>query len=108
VARAHECGASYILASFGMTLRESQPGVLLHPTDRLFPACGSSTNNGLARAIPAAANKRAAAGTNLSRTMWPAMKSPRGCAVRGGRSFSTGIAVQSILKQITTQIPQGR
>jgi DNA repair photolyase len=37
VARAHECGASYILASFGMTLRDRQRTYYYAQLDRLFP-----------------------------------------------------------------------
>ena len=37
VARAHDCGASYILASFGMTLRDRQRAHYYTQLDRLFP-----------------------------------------------------------------------
>lgn len=37
VSRAHECGASYILASFGMTLRDRQRAYYYTQLDRLFP-----------------------------------------------------------------------
>ncbi len=37
VARAHECGASYILAAFGMTLRDRQRAHYYAQLDRLFP-----------------------------------------------------------------------
>jgi DNA repair photolyase len=37
VARAHDCGASYILASFGMTLRDRQRAYYYAQLDRLFP-----------------------------------------------------------------------
>jgi DNA repair photolyase len=37
VARAHDCGASYILASFGMTLRDRQRAYYYTQLDRLFP-----------------------------------------------------------------------
>lgn len=37
VSRAHECGASYILASFGMTLRDRQRAYYYAQLDRLFP-----------------------------------------------------------------------
>ena len=37
VARAHECGAAYILAAFGMTLRDRQRAYYYAQLDRLFP-----------------------------------------------------------------------
>jgi DNA repair photolyase len=37
VARAHDCGAAYILASFGMTLRDRQRAYYYAQLDRLFP-----------------------------------------------------------------------
>lgn len=37
VARAHDCGASYILASFGMTLRDRQRAYYYTQLERLFP-----------------------------------------------------------------------
>jgi DNA repair photolyase len=37
VTRAKECGASYILASFGMTLRDRQRAYYYAQLDRLFP-----------------------------------------------------------------------
>jgi len=37
VTHAHECGASYILASFGMTLRDRQRAYYYTQPDRLFP-----------------------------------------------------------------------
>jgi DNA repair photolyase len=37
VSRAHDCGASYILASFGMTLRDRQRAYYYAQLDRLFP-----------------------------------------------------------------------
>jgi DNA repair photolyase len=37
VTRAHDCGASYILASFGMTLRNRQRAYYYAQLDRLFP-----------------------------------------------------------------------
>ncbi len=37
VTRAHECGASYILASFGMTLRDRQRAYYYDRLDALFP-----------------------------------------------------------------------
>jgi DNA repair photolyase len=37
VTRAHECGASYILAAFGMTLRDRQRAYYYAQLDRLFP-----------------------------------------------------------------------
>jgi DNA repair photolyase len=37
VTRAHECGASYIIASFGMTLRDRQRAYYYDQLDKLFP-----------------------------------------------------------------------
>jgi DNA repair photolyase len=37
VTRAKECGASYVLASFGMTLRDRQRAYYYAQLDRLFP-----------------------------------------------------------------------
>jgi DNA repair photolyase len=37
VTRAHECGAAYVLASFGMTLRDRQRAYYYTQLDRLFP-----------------------------------------------------------------------
>ena len=37
VSRAHDCGAAYILASFGMTLRDRQRAHYYAQLDRLFP-----------------------------------------------------------------------
>jgi len=38
VTRAHDCGASYILASFGMPLRDRQRAYYYAQLDRLFPS----------------------------------------------------------------------
>ncbi len=56
VARAHECGASYILASFGMTLRDRQRAYYYTQLDRLFPGLRKQYEQRFGARYSAAAN----------------------------------------------------
>jgi DNA repair photolyase len=56
VARAHECGASYILASFGMTLRDRQRAYYYAQLDRLFPGLRQQYERRFGHRYSAAAN----------------------------------------------------
>ena len=69
VSRAHDCGASYILASFGMTLRDRQRAHYYAQLDRLFPGLRKQYERRFGDRYSASANRRAPAGAHLSRTM---------------------------------------
>jgi DNA repair photolyase len=56
VARAHECGASYILASFGMTLRDRRRAYYYTQLDRLFPGLRKQYERRFGNRYSAAAN----------------------------------------------------
>ncbi len=56
VSRAHECGASYILASFGMTLRDRQRAYYYTQLDRLFPGLRKQYEQRFGARYSAAAN----------------------------------------------------
>ena len=69
VTRAHECGASYILASFGMTLRDRQRAYYYAQLDRLFPGLRQQYERQYRESLFSRGQRGPTAGANLSRTV---------------------------------------